>query len=99
MDKLSEPVIYHPVVSAPGQGPIPNMRGIFDARHEVVDLDGEGMEISSTAPVLGIREVEYPAGHSIKQGDQFTVRGQEYDVFDLQPDGQGGLKIRLKERS
>lgn len=70
-------------------------RGKFDAAHEAVDLSGEAA-ISSTAPVLTVRLADFTVAPVEK--NRLTVRGERFEIYDPQPDGQGGLKLMLKRK-
>lgn len=94
MDAFSRPVTFQPVMSVPGSGDVV-VRGVFDAAHEFVTFTAEGVPVSSADPVLGVRLSEF--GVSPLQGDRFVIDTRNYEVFDVQPDGQAGAKLRLKE--
>lgn len=93
MDAFARPVTFLP--AALGAVPQP-MRGIFDAAHEVVELDAQGVPVSSRQPVLSVRVSEFQ-GAGPRADDRFLVGAKTYQVFDQEPDGQGALKLILKE--
>ena len=94
MDSFGEPVAFEaPVVVVP-ETPFGG-RGKFDEHHEAVDLSGEA-PVSSTALALTIRIADFDIVPQV--GNRLTVRGQRYEIYDPQPDGQGGIKLLLKRK-
>lgn len=97
MDEMARTdIVWRPLVSAPGHPDEP-ARGIFDDKHEFVDLDDEGVPVSSRSPALGVRFADFPDGLQPAQKDRFIIGGVTYEVFDIHPDGQAGATLRLKE--
>lgn len=91
---LGEDAVFTPVKSAPGHDPIP-LRGIWNGVAELVDVGNEA-RVSTTAPILDIRLSDLPG--LPKDGDLVEVLGKTYRVIDAQPDGQGMVRLILKER-
>jgi hypothetical protein len=83
---FGEPVVVNGVTAT----------GVFTAAHEAVDVSA-GVPVSSTQPVLEMREQDMPEG--IEEGDAVTVRGVSYVVADVRPDGYGVLKLLLHKAS
>lgn len=80
------------VIYTPASGsPFP-LQAVFDSAHLSVD-PGTGAPISSSNPILGIRNSDMPAPPT--KGDRVTVRGVQYRVFDVQADGVAGSLIEL----
>ncbi len=92
---FGEDVSYLPVISDP-DAPPQTLSGIFNRAHQIVDMDGDGVEHHSTSPTLGINPSQWP--DIIKSGDQVTVRGELFEVFGpIQPDGKAGALMFLKK--
>jgi hypothetical protein len=88
---FSEPVTVF-FTGAPPEGLA--TRGIFDAPPVSSDL-GLARELSDQAPWIGFRVVELPGGQLPRLGDRLVVRGVDWEVSDVQPDGGGHVKCRL----
>jgi hypothetical protein len=67
--------------------------GIFRAQHAQVDLGQGG--ISTVDPELDVRMSDV-RGPALRQGDEVLVRAIRYRIDDTHPDGEGGLKMKLK---
>ena len=90
---FGEPVTYRPKA-----GGSFSIQGVFAAPYEQVDP--EGIEVSSTKPILSVRNAELDAlGVTLLQEDQVDVRGQAYWVADVMPDGEGATRLHLHEVS
>lgn len=77
-----------------GAGPGYTLPGIF--RDEAVEVDaGDGVSISSVAPVLHVRRADMQADPM--EDDEVDVRGRTYQVKNRQPDGEGMLLLMLLE--
>lgn len=77
--------------TAPG-GEAQSVRAVFDAAHQVVNLDGE-VPVSGTQPVLDVWLADLdptPVRNGI-----VVVAGTSYRVSDVQPDGNGWAKLIL----
>lgn len=94
MVAFGEPVSFDPpIVVKPGT-PFGG-RGKYDEKHAAVDLGGNA-DASTTVPVLTVRIADFSV--IPQQDNRLTVRQQRYSIYDPQPDGQGGLRLVLKER-
>lgn len=105
MTAFADPVTYNPLVSDPDREPFA-IRGIYDDEHDMLeDFEGdtrsfEGLDHSSSRPVLGVRLAELPL--IPKPGDEVTIRSkttgelETFQVWDVQPDGQGRADLILK---
>lgn len=102
MDAFARPISVDPVMSQPGEQPyavqrdgVSPLRGDFRDPHETVQLvDGT---LTTSDPVLGIRAVEFlilPA-----QEDLVTIGLRRFTVLDVRPDGEGDVKLVLREIS
>lgn len=81
-----------PVTFLPASGGSFAVNGIFDEAYREVDLAG-GVAVTTEHPVLGIRTSAFQV--LPKQGDQFTIRGANYTVREVQVDGHGAAKVLL----
>lgn len=81
------------VTLRPGKEFHQELRAIFRAAHAQVDLGQGG--ISTVEPELDVRIADV-RDHPPKQGEEVIVRGLRYRISDTQPDGEGGLKCKLK---
>jgi hypothetical protein len=84
-------VIYRP----PGLQPIVIV-AVFDAGAKEFSLNPSGEQISDNRPLLGIRYSDLDqAGITPLQGDKVTIDGIDYQVSDVNTDGQGAAKLTL----
>lgn len=72
--------------------------GIYRSAHEAVD--SEGLTVHSNQPVLDVKLEDLPAAPVSGQPgqdtvDQVTVRGNTFDVVDVQEDGEGIARLLL----
>lgn len=76
------------------QGQAVGRRGIFSREHQIA-LDGDNAAHSADVPMLGIRLSEWDPAPV--QGGTIVVPGQgQFQVFDVQPDGEGGAELILR---
>lgn len=68
---------------------------IFDAAFQVAEL-ADGAAFAGVVPKIGVKLADLPGGKALK-GDTVTVRGTDYVVHEVQPDGQGGADLLLHE--
>lgn len=81
------------VTLKPGKEFQQDVQAIFRASHAQVDLGQGG--ISTVDPELDVRMSDV-RGPALRQGDEVLVRSIRYRVSDTQPDGEGGLKMKLQ---
>lgn len=81
------------VTLKPGLEHQQDLRAIFRASHAQVDLGQGG--ISTVDPELSLRLADV-RGPAPRQGDEVLVRGKRYRVGDVQPDGEGGVTMKLQ---
>jgi hypothetical protein len=86
-----DPVIVY-FAAAPPEGFA--TRGIFDAPPATVDL-GLHRELSDQAPWIAFRRAELPGGQLPKQGERLTVRGDDWEIVDVQTDGDSRVRCNL----
>lgn len=75
-----------------GETPV---KGIFDNDYEVVELDGNGIPVSSRRTQLGIHADAIP--FSPKRGDRVRIGKEEYSVADCEPDSEFGITLILRK--
>lgn len=92
MAVFSDPIAFTPAASQPGAAPF-LARGVFAVKQVTVKTD-QG-EFTDQQPTLGIRLADYPVPP--KQGDNLLRTGMVWNVYDVQPDGQGGADLVLKQ--
>lgn len=70
---------------------------VYDEQYHRVVEQGDGSEISTLAPVLGVREILFD--RAPRQGDRVRIpsAGKTYRVTDAQPDGHGHILLILIE--
>ncbi len=70
---------------------------VFDEQYHRVVEQGEGSEVSTTTPVLGVRAALFPQPPD--QGDRVFIpsNGKTYRIADDQPDGHGHILLILIE--
>lgn len=91
-----------PVIWAPkAGGPPVQIRAVFDAAAETVDIDrgGAAAGVVTRKPTLILRLADLPSPPL--QGDRIEVDGQGFRVAEVRPDGDGGATlplIRLADR-
>jgi len=87
-------VTYSPASGSPFTLP----QAVFEKAYTRVEF-ADGTPVSTTRPALGVRLSLFPSGVSPAQGDQVTVRGEVYNVFDVRPDGEGHALLILMAAS
>ncbi|MFN3675578.1 MAG: hypothetical protein ACK4TC_06325 [Sphingomonas pseudosanguinis] len=74
---------------------------VYDEQYTRVIQEGEGSEVSTTGPVIGVREAVFTAAGQPqpRQGDKVFVpsKPQTYLVQDVQPDSHGHVLLILIE--
>ena len=75
----------------PAGGSAVQIRGIFDRQAEVTDL-GEMIELDGVAAVLVIEAAAFP---NVARGDAVSIRGNDYQVVGIEPDGTGHKRLIL----
>lgn len=73
--------------------------GVFDAgAKNVKEIGEDGIPITDVQPILGIRLSDFTtAGITPDQGDKVTIAGVDYQVSNVDPDGQGEAKLSLNQ--
>ncbi len=86
---LGESAHFTPLVGAPL-----DVRVLFNSAHEEITLE-DGVAVSSVRPVAQAHMLDFPQRPS--QGDGIQVRGVDYTVIDVRPDGEGDVQLILHE--
>lgn len=86
-DILGETAIFTPSVTGVPEA----VEGIF--QRPGLELNADGTPFRSSGPALGVRLADLSV--LPVQGDAVTVRSVDYEVADVDPDGQGGAKLIL----
>lgn len=74
------------------------LRGVFDLATQEVQPGGR-VSVVSRRPVLALRHADVMAavGRPLSRRDRFTIRGVTYRVETPEPDGMGGIAVKLLE--
>lgn len=89
-DTFGVTVVYTPAPSGPSQ----TLTGIFDAPGQLIATSGS-VPVQTTAPMLDIVAADLTVTPA--QGDSLTVGGNTYEVAQVEPDGNGMIKLYLLE--
>jgi len=75
--------------------PLPD--AVFDEQYRRVVDQGDGSEVSTSTPVLGVRASLFAIDPA--QGDRVLIpsNGKTYRIADVQPDGHGHILLILTE--
>lgn len=92
MAVFGAPISFTPTASQPGVPAFP-ARGVYAVKQVTIRQDET--IFTDQQPTLGIKLADYPVPP--KQGDRFVLAGVAWFVWDVQPDGQGGADLVLKE--
>lgn len=85
------------VTYMPARGmPFP-IDGVFDKAYLAADALGDGTQMSTAQPVLGVRLALFPAGSPPVQSDKLKIlsSGAIYRVKEVRPDSHGEAKLLL----
>lgn len=69
--------------------------GVFDAAYRDIDPLGALIVTAPSAPTLGVRLSQFPSGIGPQQNDAWLIRGKNYVVREVRPDGQGMARLLL----
>lgn len=100
-DTFGRPVVFTPLVSAPGS-PAYTLRGIITTRPLMVETDAGMAVLSDQETILDIREREFAT--TPKQGDQIHVPVEngitdmvgDYEITDAAWNGGGEVTLTLR---
>ena len=75
-----------------------SLRAVFDLATQDV-APGSRVPVISRRPMLALRHAEVYGllGRALTKKDRFVVRGRTYRVETPEPDGMGGLAVKLLE--
>jgi endonuclease YncB( thermonuclease family) len=82
VDDFADAATYTPSGGSPA-----TISGIFDGEYV------EPLSTESAAPAFGCKASDVP---SVADGDALHVRGEDYLVRTVQPDGQGWVVLKLE---
>jgi len=90
-----------PIYRPRSAGPFTLTDAVFDAQYQRLVPQGDGSEISTSSPALGVRAAVFTAaGRPLPaQGDRVLIpsTGKLYKVVDIQPDSHGHIVLVLVE--
>ncbi len=69
--------------------------GIFDCDYEAVNLDSDGVPVSSRRTQLSIHKDAIP--FTPKRGDKVQVGKEEFVIADYEPDSEFGIALILRK--
>ena len=96
----AEDVILLPSGPEPREGPPRELRlrGVFDLATQEV-TPGSRVPVISRRPVLALRhaDIQRLLGRGLTKRDRLVVRGVTYRVETPEPDGLGGVTVKLLE--
>ena len=81
-----------PVTYAPASGPSLALAGVFTDRYTQTSFQ-DGAEIASVRTALNVRASLFTTAPA--KGDLVTVRGIQYVVNEVEPDGLGDIRFYL----
>jgi len=82
-----------PVYTPAGGSPFA-LDGVFDEEFRELDQI-TGLPVSSAAPVFGVQLSQFPTGTAPGQSDTVMLRGRNFVVREVRPDGHGAAKLML----
>ena len=94
LQSMGQTVMGEPVTYTPSGGAPESITGIFDGISVEIDID-TALAIQSTDPALTVRLASLVVAQSV--GDAITVRGTNYTIAEIHPDGQGDARLKLEE--
>jgi hypothetical protein len=69
---------------------------VFDREYADVTLEGDGAEVTTKRPMLGVRLSLFPPGEPQQNALVFVPScGERFVVRDVRPDGHGHAKLML----
>ena len=88
-----------PIYTPQGGAPFALRGAVFDRETMIITPAGDGTEIVSRAPTLGVRDALF--GTPPKQGDLVAVpsAGKSFRVREARPDGHGHTRLFLNATS
>lgn len=94
MRTLGETAEEETVVYVPGVGDAVPVDGVFDAAYRREDAGEAG--VSTAEPALFARLADLPSDPRT-DAPTLTIRGVAYTVREVEPDGDGGIRLFLQE--
>lgn len=97
MEAFGEKPEQRPSYVSPTGGVPVFFDAVFDDGYLGVVMGEGGPEIASIEPVLGVRLVQFPAGHPAQGGQVIVPRvAKTYRIANVEPDGKGWALLRLQ---
>lgn len=78
------------------KGPAVEVKGVFHDSYQRIDL--AGIAAQGSGPAVFVRLSDLPSDPNKDEKAAVTARGVEYLVREVQPDGEGGAMLLLRER-
>lgn len=69
------------------------IKGIFDEAYTEVIVNGDGTQVQSVSPMLGVRNADLTPKPA--KGDRCNINGVWYRVIERRPDGEAGSELIL----
>jgi len=91
-DASVQTILGEDVTYAPSVGEVVTVGGVFDAAYVRVDAGEAG--VSSSGPAVFLRLSELPSD-PMTDTPVLTIRGVEYELREVEPDGMGGVLLLL----
>lgn len=89
---IAIPCLGETVVYRPRRGGVHTISAVFDEKAINIDPDTEEF-VSSNDPKIGIKLSDLP--HIPIEGDRVDIGQRQFEVKDVQEDGQGGAEVYL----
>jgi len=90
---FGEAVTYTPN----GGAPVALTHAVYNAAHELVTADDQGLPVSTRMPVLGVHAADLVAAPA--KGDAVTVGAVDFTVVEVHPDGSSAGYLLILERA
>lgn len=100
VETFGEAASYLPTVSRPGT-PAISVAGVFDYEHTIVMEEIAGSEtnaagVSTLSPTFALRASAL--SFAPRQGDEITIRGVRYRIWDVHPEFDAFYTLILKKK-
>jgi len=78
----------------PTRGSAVAVTGVFDEEYHLVDAGQAGVD--SAVPAVLYQLADLPVDPKDDEGLRLTIRGTEYEVVTIKPDGHGAVRLLLQ---
>jgi hypothetical protein len=89
-DTFPQTVTYTPEGGSPE-----SVTGVFDAAYEGTEIDGDGLPVITSRPMLWLKLVDMSQAPHAR--DQAVIGSTTYEVTNTEIDGSGGIRLMLVE--